>query len=290
MPCILTAKNFGRLEGMRLHISFEKEKRNAEEVPDVEDCVGRSILSSVLSVERSKAQLKFDEAADKRLGTPRDQHEAAYIYLALGLRQVRNRDVIIQSDGKIVPATRVFHFAGHAFREIGQLNRAGDAYWRAGVLNGKNLDNFAIRSLAQAKMCYAEIGESDKSDLMHRLEWAARRMLANWPSRTVLTAWWLTTVYGTSFWWWLGWLFGIIVVFSFEYEGLHEVAAITQGHPWTRWISAVYFCIVTTATVGYGDFTPTNGIAELVVIINIVVGYIMLALGTTILGRKVLGR
>ncbi len=272
-----------------MRISFEEEKKKAMEDPEVTDRVGKETLSSVISAEGSQAQKKFDQASDKRLGPLREQHEAAYTYLALGIRQLRNQDLTIRSEGATVPLTRLFHFAGHLFRETGQLNRAADAYWRAGVANGKHVDDFAIRSLARAKMCCAEIGESDESDRMHKLEWEARRALALWPKRVLLTAWRCTTGYGTSLQRWVCSLLWVLTVFSVLYAGLHAVGAIAQGRPWT-WISAVYFCIVTTATVGYGDFTPSDWVGELVVVANVIVGYIMLAFGATILGRKVLGR
>ncbi len=274
-----------------MHEPFEQGKTKAMEVPHLTDPLGKSILSCVLGIAgTSGAQTKFDEATHKRLGTPREQHEAAHIYLALGLLQLRVPGLTVQGGGETVPPTKLFHFAGHAFREIGQLNRAADAYWRAGVANGKEVDEFAIRSLARAKSCYAEIGETEKSDCMHRLEWEARRARAKWANWALLTAWRLTTAYGTSLGRWLGSLLVVLAGFSIIYEVLHTLGAIHDGHKWTPISSAAYFCIVTTATVGYGDFTPTNWIGELVVVTNVLLGYAMLVFGTTILGRKVLGR
>lgn len=270
---------------------FEQGKTKAMEVPNLTDPLGKSILSCVLKIEdTSGAQAKFDEATHKRIGTAREQHEAAHIYLALSLLQLRTPKLTVQSDGEAVPPTNLFHFAGHAFREIGQLNRAADAYWRAGVANGKEVDKFAIRSLARAKNCYAEIGETEKSDCMHRLEWEARRARAKWANWAILTAWYLTTAYGTNLRRWLGSILVVLAGFSIIYEVLHTFHAVCDGHPWTPILSAVYFCVVTTATVGYGDFTPTSWIGELVVVTNIILGYAMLVFGTTILGRKVLGR
>jgi hypothetical protein len=48
--------------------------------------------------------------------------------------------------------------------------------------------------------------------------------------------------------------------------------------------------VVTTATVGFGDILPNNWLSQLVVILNILIAYGLLAIGSTILGRKVLAR
>lgn len=38
------------------------------------------------------------------------------------------------------------------------------------------------------------------------------------------------------------------------------------------WIDSFYFCTVTLATVGYGDFTPTTDIAKIFTIFYILIG------------------
>lgn len=273
-----------------MRISFEEEKQNAMKAPAISDPLCKSIFATVLNIQNaSQCQTWFNETTKKRFGTLLEQHEAAHIYLALGLLQLGDSTLIVQSDGETLTPTKLFHYAGHAFREVGLQNRAADAYWRAGVADGMPGNDFAVRSLARAKSCYGEIGENDKADSMHKLEWEARRALARGAYWILLTAWWLTTAYGTSFLRWLVSLLVMLLGFSISYEYLHSSGFIVEGHPWTV-ISAVYFCIVTTATVGYGDFTPTNWIGEAIVVANILIGYAMLAFGATILGRKVIGR
>jgi hypothetical protein len=272
-----------------MKVSFQRERKQAEEFPALTDSFGRSCLSFVRNLNGgAQMQAKFEEADGKRFGTARDHHEAAHIYLGLGLFLLSNPESIIRGNGDRISATKLFHFAGHAFRELGQLNRAADAYWRAGVANAEKVDVFSIRSLARARMCYNEIGESDKSDLMHILEWEARRQLANWPNRILLTGWWLTTSYGTSLSRWVCSLAVFLMSFTVLYVILKSCNALTATH-WSP-LSAVYFTVVTTATVGYGDIVPSDWKAEFVVIANIIVGYAMLAFGATILGRKILGR
>jgi hypothetical protein len=38
------------------------------------------------------------------------------------------------------------------------------------------------------------------------------------------------------------------------------------------WLNSLYFCVVTTATVGYGDLTPTKPISKIFTIFYIIVG------------------
>ena len=40
---------------------------------------------------------------------------------------------------------------------------------------------------------------------------------------------------------------------------------------WT-WIESVYFCVVSLATVGYGDFHPTNDVSRIFTVFYIFVG------------------
>lgn len=58
------------------------------------------------------------------------------------------------------------------------------------------------------------------------------------------------------------------------------------------WVDSVYFCVVTLATVGYGDITPTTDIGKIFTIFYILLGvgiiatFINLALRRAVLVRK----
>jgi voltage-gated potassium channel len=43
-------------------------------------------------------------------------------------------------------------------------------------------------------------------------------------------------------------------------------------HEGWSWVNAFYFCAVTLATVGYGDYTPTTNLSKVVTIIYIFLG------------------
>jgi len=272
---------------------FHGEYLKSLEDPIITDAAGQLIYLNALSEgsTASMAQGLYLKADEKRLGSPRDQHEAAHVYLALAFLSARAQIAITHKD-KPIESSLLFHFAGHAFREIGQINRAADAYWRAGVVGAKNgvVDQFAIRSLARAKSCYSEIGETEKSDRMHILEWEARRQTGTLSNCVLLSVWKITSDYGTSVKKWFWSIILLVLSFSVVYEVLHDQGAIHQGQAWTPMISSIYFTLVTTATVGYGEFVPIGCLAQLAVVLNIVLGYFLLGVGTTILGRKVIGR
>jgi len=43
-------------------------------------------------------------------------------------------------------------------------------------------------------------------------------------------------------------------------------------HEGWSWVNAFYFCAVTLATVGYGDYTPTTNLSKVVTIFYIIIG------------------
>jgi hypothetical protein len=163
---------------------FDEEFKKAKATPKFTDAKGKLFFESASDdiKDSTTALQKYNDCDLKRLGDGAAQLEAAYTYLALSFAMMTNDDIHV----KTITAPQMFHFAGHAFREIGQLNRAADAYWRAGVI--VKPDEFSVRSLARAKSCYAEIGETGKSDDMHVLEWSARRQIPSqrFPARALL--------------------------------------------------------------------------------------------------------
>jgi voltage-gated potassium channel len=51
------------------------------------------------------------------------------------------------------------------------------------------------------------------------------------------------------------------------------------------WLDSVYFCVVTVATVGYGDFSPATPYGRLFTIIYIILGVIMLGIFIQLAGK-----
>ncbi|MFE9422405.1 potassium channel family protein [Kitasatospora sp. NPDC006697] len=79
-----------------------------------------------------------------------------------------------------------------------------------------------------------------------------------------------------------------LISFAAAYSALaHQPGEFNGLH--TR-LDALYFTVVTMATVGYGDITPTGQSARLVVMLQIGYTLVFLAAGFTALSQRVRGR
>lgn len=77
---------------------------------------------------------------------------------------------------------------------------------------------------------------------------------------------------------------GLIMVGIFFLTDVLGFAAVFRAlpegyfnHPFMHWWEAVYFSIVTIATVGYGDFLPTKAWSQIIIIGQIASGLLLLA-------------
>lgn len=52
------------------------------------------------------------------------------------------------------------------------------------------------------------------------------------------------------------------------------------------WLNSVYFCVITLATVGYGDFTPHTDLGKLFTIFYVIAGIGVLASFANLLIRR----
>ncbi|MEU1281355.1 potassium channel family protein [Streptomyces sp. NPDC005805] len=76
-----------------------------------------------------------------------------------------------------------------------------------------------------------------------------------------------------------------VVVFSGAYHTLARTGGEFHGLE-TR-LDALYFTIITLATVGYGDIVPTGQTARVVTIVQILYTFVFLTAATTTLSRRV---
>lgn len=239
-------------------------------------------------------QTMFDalhsHAEEARLQDTLQQYEAAYTYLALG----HLGDLKPNMFRPTKPDS--YHSAGHQFRELGILNRAGDAYWRAGLRASTPKES--ARSFSRAKACYAEVGDVDRCDQMHRCEWQRRREAAASPSLPgtrsigrafVLALWYLTSGYGTKFGRWLISFAAFLGLFTILYQSMESAGVVSpDGAHWTFILSALYYSLTTSIAL---DHVALSGWGPYVVIMcNVVLAYTLLAIGATVLGQKVLRR
>jgi uncharacterized protein YjbI with pentapeptide repeats len=92
----------------------------------------------------------------------------------------------------------------------------------------------------------------------------------------------ITSEYGLSISRYFIWVIGIILFFAVAYAFIP--GTITK----TGFVNAFYFSIVTFTTLGYGDITPASLLGQILVIIEVCLGYIMGGLFVTILARRLL--
>lgn len=97
--------------------------------------------------------------------------------------------------------------------------------------------------------------------------------------------WWVTSDCGRSFLRWGLWT----ILFALAFGGIYSFVEIDYGGHETA-ISSVYFSVVTLTTLGYGDVLPASQTAQLVVMLEVVLGYVMLggllSIFATKMGRR----
>jgi len=102
---------------------------------------------------------------------------------------------------------------------------------------------------------------------------------------------WRFSDYGHNTWRILAWFFGLAGLFALFYcccpsllQGLNEPNV--QEHPILRAVRALYFSIVTMTTLGFGDIhaNPASWLGHVLLMIQVLLGYVMLAALVTHLG------
>ncbi|HLC16926.1 MAG TPA: pentapeptide repeat-containing protein [Thermodesulfovibrionia bacterium] len=92
----------------------------------------------------------------------------------------------------------------------------------------------------------------------------------------------ITSEYSLSISRFFMWVMGILLFFTAAYAFIP--GTITK----TGLVNAFYFSVVTFTTLGYGDITPASLLGQILVIIEVCLGYIMGGLFVTILARRLL--
>src|SRR4030095_14773188 len=205
-------------------------------------------------------------------------------------------------------SARAYQPAGQQLQRIDQFTQAARAYSSAGRqaeraasrTNGTSqheLQHLAVRSYSRANHCFAEVGELDWSETEYlnernaRVTWAQMEGKHPWGQ----LAWKVTSNYGTSFSRWGLWGIGTIAVFSVLYELLFQLQWIQPigSDTVSAWIplwSAVYYSVNVTAALGLVDYQPTHVVSQIVVVINVLAGYLLLGIGIGIIGRMIRSR
>lgn len=97
--------------------------------------------------------------------------------------------------------------------------------------------------------------------------------------------WWVTSDCGRSFTRWALWVLLVAAAFA----GLYTFVDIDYGDHQTA-LSPLYFSIVTMTTLGYGDVLPASIAAQVIAIIEVVLGYVALGGLLSIFANKMARR
>lgn len=104
-------------------------------------------------------------------------------------------------------------------------------------------------------------------------------------NRVVYTLWWLTSDCGRSLTRWGAFTALITMAFAWAYV----FVSIDYGSHET-WVSPLYFSVVTLTTLGFGDVLPASAPAQLLVMGQVAVGYMMLGGLISIFANKMARR
>jgi len=85
-------------------------------------------------------------------------------------------------------------------------------------------------------------------------------------------------------------VFASILIFGFGWVYSHWPRMISVGERRVTTFTPYYFSIVTYTTLGFGDVKPNNLAGEILVSVEVILGYLTLGLLLAVLGDKVARR
>lgn len=103
--------------------------------------------------------------------------------------------------------------------------------------------------------------------------------------RRICFLWWLSADCGRSLSRWAGWSIAIAMIFACIYHLLGPNSFASEHLRLNFW-NTVYYSVVTFTTLGFGDITPRNTTAAMVVMVEVIIGYVMLGGLITIFASK----
>ncbi len=203
-------------------------------------------------------------------------------------------------------SSQAYHQAGYHLRRLDHAAQAGRAYSNAGKLAEQaarieptpaarcHMQQFAVGSYSRASRSYGETGNLEWSEAEYlnernaRVTWA--KMQGKYPWAQL--AWKATSNYGTSFARWSLWVLGTIGAFSVLYEVFFRLQWLqpmepTAPVPWTPMWSGIYYSVNVTSALGLVDYEPSHVASQIVVIVNVLIGYVLLGIGIGIIGRMI---
>ncbi|KKN26218.1 hypothetical protein LCGC14_0876810, partial [marine sediment metagenome] len=185
--------------------------------------------------------------------------------------------------------------------EYKELQLPGYKEFAGGIRIGDIVDDkwlFASTCFRKARMIYGAVGNRRATRHMYVCEMDAYRssdLIACSPSDWCrLSVMKYLFGYGEKPLWFAGWVLLIIFAFATIYcpsqWGFIDIEL--RGVDWngsllSNFGTALYFSIVTFATLGYGDISPHGGWAKFFVCVEVALGFIMLGCFIVLIGRQI---
>ncbi len=171
------------------------------------------------------------------------------------------------------------------------MKKSNVAHTRFGLADLQRCRLLGIKNFKKADWIGADVRDMDLrgaylvrrhiSDENYLFEFQSQSRMHN----TIYWIWWFTSDCGRSLMRWFIWLVAATLVYSTIYTQV----AIDYGS-YETWFSPIYFSFVTLTTLGYGDAVPMSLVAQVVVSLQAITGYMGLGGLLSILGNKMARR
>lgn len=206
-------------------------------------------------------------------------------------------------------SAHAYHQAGRQLQQLDQFVHAARAFLQAGACaeqaaraeaagsSQQHLQHAAVRAYSRANHCFAETGELDESESAYLKERDARVAWAKMQGKhpLALLALKTTSKYGISIPRWTAWILGTIGLFSLLYEIFFRIQWLqpinnTNPSAWIPLWSGLYYAINVTSSLALVEYQPTHPIAQAIVMLNVIAGYLFLGIGIGIVGQIIKNR
>ena len=106
--------------------------------------------------------------------------------------------------------------------------------------------------------------------------------------------WSVSSDCGRSIWRWVGWsvLFAVLFAIAFAYLGPEhfQINFLPADNGWHNLINMTYYSVVSFTTLGFGDIVPKTHLAAVLVMLEVILGYVMLGGLISIMATKLARR
>ena len=172
-----------------------------------------------------------------------------------------------------------------------RVNVADLAYGPLGTMRGNYLGIRGIESCFGNPQFVRDAKDQDYLDTLDRSIEKTHAPARRRAKRLVFGAWGLID-YGRSLTRLAGYALIVALAFGFVYWLDRELGwgLLDYANSADSVLSPFYYSVVTYTTLGFGDIVPESSIGEIVVVIEVIIGYVTLGLLLSILANKVARR